>query len=84
VTAAIGAALFPRHGTTLGSLISAADVAMYSAKSTGVTYRLADVHGAEVAEDEIRAASGYVGPDRRRQPGATGRSDNESDTISRR
>ena len=33
VTAAIGAALFPRHGRTLDDLISAADVAMYSAKA---------------------------------------------------
>jgi predicted signal transduction protein with EAL and GGDEF domain len=67
VTAAIGAALFPRHGRTLDDLISAADVAMYSAKATGVTYRLADVHAVQLAADELRASSGYHGPDRRRQ-----------------
>ena len=44
VTAAIGAALYPRHGETLDELVRAADVAMYSAKTTGVTHRLADVH----------------------------------------
>ncbi len=66
VTGAIGAALFPRHGRELDELISAADVAMYSAKSTGVAYRLADVHGVELAAAELRAASGYEGPDRRR------------------
>jgi diguanylate cyclase (GGDEF)-like protein len=66
VTAAIGAALFPRHGSELADLISAADVAMYSAKSTGVTHRLADVHGVELAAEELRAGSGYEGPDRRR------------------
>jgi len=80
VTAAIGAALFPRHGGTLDGLISAADVAMYSAKTTGVTYRLADAHGTE--PDEIRARSGYVGPDRRRHSNAADRSD--ADTASRR
>ena len=37
ITGAIGAALFPRHGLELGELLSAADVAMYSAKSAGVT-----------------------------------------------
>ncbi len=68
VTAAIGAALFPRHGRTLDDLISAADVAMYSAKSTGVTHRLADVHAVQLAADELRTSSGYHGPDRRRQP----------------
>lgn len=68
VTAAIGAALFPRHGTTLDDLVRAADLAMYSAKSTGVTYRLADVidvePGARVQVD------GYSGPDRRRAAAA--------------
>jgi len=65
VTAAIGAALFPHHGRELDQLISAADVAMYSAKSTGVSYRLADAHAVELAEEELRL-SGYGGPDRRR------------------
>ena len=66
VTAAIGAALFPRHGHELDDLISAADVAMYSAKTTGVTHRLADVHAVELAAEELRSAAGYDGPDRRR------------------
>jgi GGDEF domain-containing protein len=65
VTAAIGAALYPRHGTTLDELIRAADVAMYGAKSTGVTYRLADaLHGA-FDDDDVRRHD-YDGPDRRR------------------
>mgnify|MGYP000090636123 CR=1 FL=1 len=68
VTAAIGAALFPRHGQELDELISAADVAMYSAKSTGVAYRLADAHAVELAAAELIATSGYGGPDRRRHP----------------
>ncbi len=68
VTAAIGAALFPRHGRELDELISAADVAMYSAKSSGVAYRLADAHAVELAAEELRATSGYGGPDRRRHP----------------
>jgi diguanylate cyclase (GGDEF)-like protein len=68
ITGAIGAALFPRHGLELGELLSAADVAMYSAKSAGVTHRLADVHAVELAADELRAGSGYHGPDRRRHP----------------
>ena len=76
VTAAIGAALFPRHGRTLDDLISAADVAMYSAKSTGVTHRLADVHAVELAAEKLRASSGYDGPDRRRHP-------SETDVVSR-
>lgn len=71
VTAAIGAALFPRHGRELDDLISAADVAMYSAKSTGVTHRLADVHSVELATEELRTSSGYQGPDRRRNPAAS-------------
>jgi diguanylate cyclase (GGDEF)-like protein len=65
VTAAIGAALFPRHGTTLDELIRSADVAMYSAKSTGVTYRIADVHHAEGGVDMVTTPE-YEGPDRRR------------------
>ena len=68
ITGAIGAALFPRHGLGLGDLLSAADVAMYSAKSAGVTHRLADVHAVELAADELRERSEYQGPDRRRHP----------------
>lgn len=65
VTAAIGAALFPRHGTTLDDLVRAADVAMYSAKSTGITYRLADVIDVQLASERVQG-SDYRGPDRRR------------------
>jgi diguanylate cyclase (GGDEF)-like protein len=68
VTAAIGAALFPRHGQELRDLISAADIAMYSAKTTGVTHRLADAHIVELAAEEMGAAPKYRGPDRRRNP----------------
>jgi diguanylate cyclase (GGDEF)-like protein len=72
ITGAIGAALFPRHGLELGELLSAADVAMYSAKSAGVTHRLADVHAVELAAEEL-TSSGYRGPDRRRTPGPLSR-----------
>jgi diguanylate cyclase (GGDEF)-like protein len=66
VTAAIGAALYPRHGTTLDDLIRAADLAMYGAKSTGVTHRLADsMHGGFADDDDARRHE-YDGPDRRR------------------
>jgi diguanylate cyclase (GGDEF)-like protein len=68
ITGAIGAALFPRHGLELGELLSAADVAMYSAKSAGVTHRLADVHAVELAAEELSTSSGYHGPERRRHP----------------
>lgn len=66
VTAAIGAALFPRHGANLDELIRSADLAMYAAKSTGVTYRLADRHDLDADDDTVTSATGYVGPDRRR------------------
>jgi diguanylate cyclase (GGDEF)-like protein len=62
VTAAIGAALYPRHGRTLDDLIRAADEAMYGAKTTGVTHRLADVHRYEPSP----TGTGYGGPERRR------------------
>jgi diguanylate cyclase (GGDEF)-like protein len=64
VTAAIGAALFPRHGTTLDDLVRAADEAMYGAKTTGVVHRLADVHS--VQDGPSPTGRGYAGPDRRR------------------
>jgi diguanylate cyclase (GGDEF)-like protein len=63
VTAAIGAALFPRHGSTLDELVRAADEAMYGAKSTGVVHRLADGHSIDT---ESSIGRGYAGPDRRR------------------
>jgi len=68
VSAAVGAALYPRHGATLDDLIRAADVAMYEAKSTGVTHRLADVLTTEMALEAQVSDSGYAGPDRRRDP----------------
>jgi len=68
VAAAVGAALYPRHGATLDDLIRAADVAMYEAKSTGVTHRLADVLTTEMALEAQVSRSGYAGPDRRREP----------------
>jgi diguanylate cyclase (GGDEF)-like protein len=37
----IGAAIFPRHGSTFRELMQAADVAKYEAKTTGVVHRLA-------------------------------------------
>ncbi len=71
ITGAIGAALFPRHGLELGELLSAADVAMYGAKSAGVTHRLADVHAVELAAGDLTTSAGYRGPDRRRHPADT-------------
>lgn len=65
VTAAIGAAVFPRHGTTLDDLVRAADVAMYSAKSTGISYRLADVIDVELASERGQGPE-HQGPERRR------------------
>jgi len=64
VTAAIGAALFPRHGATLDELIRSADLAMYSAKSTGVTYRMADA--LDINSVDMVTTPEYEGPDRRR------------------
>ena len=64
VSAAIGAALFPRHGSTLDELIRAADEAMYGAKTTGVTHRLADPRHFE--PDHTIGTAGWSGQDRRR------------------
>jgi diguanylate cyclase (GGDEF)-like protein len=62
ITGSIGAALYPRHGRTFNDLIRAADAAMYGAKSTGVTHRLADSLGADDTPTELP----YEGPERRR------------------
>ena len=42
LTASVGAALFPAHGTSLESLLRAADRAMYAAKVQGVAHHLAE------------------------------------------
>jgi diguanylate cyclase (GGDEF)-like protein len=65
VTGSIGAALYPRHGTTFDELIHGADGAMYGAKTTGVPHRLAD---ALSLDDPGGAGVSYGGPDRRRLP----------------
>lgn len=41
LTASVGAALYPRHGTDLATLVRAADGAMYAAKAAGARHRLA-------------------------------------------
>jgi diguanylate cyclase (GGDEF)-like protein len=46
VGASVGIAMFPRHGSTLGELVEAADSAMYAAKRDGVTHRMAGVESA--------------------------------------
>lgn len=62
VSGSIGAALFPRHGSTFQELMQAADVAMYEAKTTGVVHRLAST---VEAERELPPPN-YAGPDRRK------------------
>jgi diguanylate cyclase (GGDEF)-like protein len=42
LTASVGAALFPVHGTRLEELLRAADRAMYMAKVHGVSHHLAE------------------------------------------
>jgi diguanylate cyclase (GGDEF)-like protein len=67
IGAAIGAALFPRHGATLDELIRNADEAMYEAKTTGVTHRLATPLGLTSHRSDVGdPAHRYTGPDRRR------------------
>jgi len=66
MSGAIGAALYPRHGETLDELVRAADVAMYEAKSSGVSHRLADAISIDLASDTV--TDQYIGPDRRRHP----------------
>lgn len=75
VSGSIGAALYPRHGASFEALIRAADEAMYGAKSTGVTHRLADALAAEAEEQTLPL--GYHGPERRGR-----RAGDRSDDIS--
>jgi diguanylate cyclase (GGDEF)-like protein len=70
ITGSIGAALYPRHGQTFNDLIRAADAAMYGAKSTGVTHRLADTL---TADDHTPSDLAYEGPERRRTTTGIGR-----------
>ena len=65
VTASIGAALYPRHGANLDDLIRGADVAMYGAKTTGVTHRIADPINLVMSTPEV-VSNDYIGPERRR------------------
>jgi diguanylate cyclase (GGDEF)-like protein len=69
MSGSIGAALYPRHGGGLDELIRAADVAMYEAKTTGVTHRLADSLTVDLAREKV--TDDYQGPDRRRHPSAS-------------
>jgi diguanylate cyclase (GGDEF)-like protein len=66
MSGAIGAALYPRHGETLDELVRAADVAMYEAKTSGVSHRLADAVTIDLASETV--TDQYIGPDRRRHP----------------
>jgi diguanylate cyclase (GGDEF)-like protein len=66
MSGSIGAALYPRHGDDLDELVRAADLAMYEAKSTGVSHRLADRLSLEDARET--STDSYRGPDRRRHP----------------
>lgn len=71
ITGSIGSALYPRHGATFNDLIRAADEAMYGAKSTGVTHRLADTLS---VDDHTPDGLDYEGPERRRAAPTGGRS----------
>ncbi len=65
VSASVGAALFPRHGRTFEELMRNADVAMYGAKSAGVTLRVANPVSSPAGERDGDPRR-YDGPDRRR------------------
>jgi diguanylate cyclase (GGDEF)-like protein len=62
ISGSVGAALYPRHGTTLEDLMHAADVAMYEAKTTGVVHRLAET----IQPGDPLPPPTYGGPERRR------------------
>ena len=64
MTGAIGAALYPRHGETLDELVRDADLAMYEAKTSGVSHRLADAVTIDIVGENVHDQ--YLGPDRRR------------------
>jgi diguanylate cyclase (GGDEF)-like protein len=64
ISGAIGAALYPRHGEVLDDLVRAADVAMYEAKTSGVSHRIADALSVDLARETV--SDTYSGPDRRR------------------
>ena len=67
ITGSIGAALFPRHGASLGELMQAADLAMYDAKSSGVLHRLA----ASIPAGSPLPPPSYEGPERRKTAAAS-------------
>jgi diguanylate cyclase (GGDEF)-like protein len=76
ISGSVGAALYPRHGTTHGELMQAADVAMYEAKTTGVVHRLAEtIPGATT----LPTPSAYQGPDRRRHPSFVDEAENSTE-----
>ncbi len=71
ITGAIGAALYPRHGDGLDELVRSADIAMYEAKSSGVSHRIADSMSVDFAREMV--SDSYRGPDRRRHAATVGR-----------
>ena len=57
VGASVGIAMFPRHGSTLGELVEAADGAMYAAKRDGVTHRMAGVESSTTVQPPFARVS---------------------------